>query len=238
MICKMAFRHHIRRRARHGASPDPLMGPVAPPDAQEIVAHDAPQLLDPPAGDPLSQLAFIRSTMESAAVFTSVPGRGQIFIGLTALIAAYIAAQSPLATNSQRWLLIWMSEATLAGAIGALTMHHKAKQAGQSLLTGVGRKVMMNLMPALFAGGLLTIVMHLWGYDRAIPPMWMLLYGTAVISGGAFSVSIVPVMGLLFLALGSIMAFSPLAWVDWQMAFGFGVLHIIFGTLITRKHGG
>jgi|GEM_PF-653494 len=191
-----------------------------------------------PPADPLAQLAFIRSTMENAAVFTSVPGRGQIAVGCTALAAAYIAAQIPFAQDPQRWLLIWMFEAVLATSISAFTMQRKAARAGQSLMSGPGKKVLMNLMPAMFAGALLTLVMHMAGADRAVPPMWFLLYGTAVISGGAFSVSIVPVMGLSFLAFGSVIAFTPLAWVDWEMALGFGVMHIVYGAVIARKHGG
>ena len=62
--------------------------------------------------------------------------------------------------------------------------------------------------------------------------------GTAVITGGAFSVSIVPVMGLSFLALGALEIFAPAAWVNYFMAAGFGGLHIVFGGIIARRHGG
>lgn len=204
----------------------------------ESQLHSEPHTDSLPPADPLAQLAFIRSTMENAAVFTSVPGRGQIMVGCTALAAAYIAAQIPFAQDPQRWLLIWMCEAVLATAISTISMQHKAARAGQSLMSGPGKKVLMNLMPAMFAGALLTLVMHMAGGDRVIPPMWFLLYGTAVISGGAFSVSIVPVMGVSFLAFGSVIAFTPLAWVDWEMALGFGVIHIVYGAVIARKHGG
>ena len=72
----------------------------------------------------------------------------------------------------------------------------------------------------------------------AIPAMWLMLYGTAVITGGAFSVSIVPVMGLSFLALGVLEVFAPGSWVNYFMAAGFGGLHLVFGGVIARKHGG
>src|SRR5579859_2160013 len=177
--------------------------------------------------DPMAQLAFIRSTMEGAAVFTSVPGRGQMVIGATAMVAAYIAAQGSLLQNATQWLSIWMFEALLAGALGFYFMHRKAKQAGQSLFYGVGKRVVMNLVPPLFVGGLLTILLHHFDLNSPIPAMWLMLYGTAVISAGAFSVGIVPVMGVCFLALGTVTAFTPVAWVDWTMALGFGGLHLL-----------
>ena len=72
----------------------------------------------------------------------------------------------------------------------------------------------------------------------AIPGMWLLLYGTAVVAGGAFSVQIVPVMGLVYGGGGVLALFSPMSWSHWIMGAAFGGLHIVFGIPIARRHGG
>jgi hypothetical protein len=72
-----------------------------------------------PAGRALEDLHFIRETMESAAAFTAVPGLGGVIIGVTALVAAFVAARqsSPLA-----WLLTWVVEGVLAFAVASGAM--------------------------------------------------------------------------------------------------------------------
>ena len=71
-----------------------------------------------------------------------------------------------------------------------------------------------------------------------MPGAWLLLYGTGVVTGGAYSVRPVPLMGAAFMGLGTIAFFTPAAWGNAFMAAGFGGLHILFGIVIWRKHGG
>jgi hypothetical protein len=76
------------------------------------------------------------------------------------------------------------------------------------------------------------------GMYPLLPGMWMLLYGTAVVAAGAFSVRIVPVMGAAFILVGAVALFAPVAWSTGLLIVGFGVLHIVFGLVIARRHGG
>src|SRR5271154_3771390 len=180
-------------------------------------------------------LRFIRETMERAASFTAVPGWGGVAMGITALGAAAIASSqaSPMA-----WLLTWISEAVLAIAIAGWTTYSKARASGTSLFSGPGRRFVYSFAPPLFVGALLTLLLVRSGLTGAVAGVWLLLYGTGVVTGGAFSIRIVPLMGLCFMVLGATALFSSWGWGDAFLAAGFGGLHIVFGAVIARKYGG
>ena len=141
-----------------------------------------------------------------------------------------------------RWLATWMAEGALAVAIGILAMCRKASAAGLPMWSPPARKFVFSFMPPLVVGAALTIVLWRAGLIAAIPGVWLMLYGTGVITGGAFSVPVVPVMGACFLVVGALAMFpSPawaLPWNDVWLGVGFGGLHILFGAIIARRYGG
>jgi hypothetical protein len=183
----------------------------------------------------IENLRFIRDTMERAHAFTGVPGWGGVGMGVTALIAAWIAAQQP---TVERWLLTWVAEGWLAFAIGGLAMVRKAAAGDTPLTSRPGRRFVLAYTPPILAGALLTIVLYKAGLTGLLPGVWLLLYGTGVVTGGALSVPVVPVMGVCFMLLGMVALFAPAAWGDWLLGAGFGLLHIGFGAWIARRYGG
>jgi hypothetical protein len=182
-------------------------------------------------------LQYIRRTMEGAASFTAVPGFGGILMGVSALAAGALAHSSG-AAEPQRWLAIWLMEGVLALALGLLFASRKARRIQVELFSRPARKFMLAFAPSLVAGAVLTSALERAGQMGLLPGCWLLLYGAGISAAGAFSVRIVPVMGTCFLAIGSAAMFSPPAWGDAWLAAGFGGLHIIFGVLIARRHGG
>ena len=195
-------------------------------------APDQPPALHERAMD---NLRYIRETMERATAFTGISGWGEVAIGVTALIAAVLAANQ---TTFKAWLAVWIAEGLISLLIAGWSMDRKARAASMPLVSGPGRKAVFSLSPPIIAGGLLTLVLVRAGLTNLIPGMWLLLYGTGVITGGMFSVPVVPVMGSCFMLLGAIALFAPAALANWFMAAGFGGLHLIFGVIIARKHGG
>lgn len=183
----------------------------------------------------MDNLAFIRDTMEAAGSFTAVSGWGMVAVGIIATIAATIASAQSTVLNS---LSVWVAAAVLAPAVMLFAIVRKARKARMPLLSGPARKFVLSFSPPMLVGALLTIVLYRAGLSSIIPGMWLLLYGTAVVAGGAFSVKVVPVMGFFFMLAGTIAVLAPPSWNDWIMAAAFGGLHIAFGIPIARRHGG
>jgi hypothetical protein len=180
-------------------------------------------------------LRYIRETMESAAEFTAVPGWGGVAMGVTALVAAFAASRQ---TTPRAWLTVWLIEAFVAVAIAAPAAATKAHRANSALFSGPGRKFVLSFAPPIVVGGLLTFALYHAGVFAALPGVWLLLYGTAIVTGGAFSVRVVPVMGLCLMLIGSTALLAPAVWGDALMAAGFGVVQIGFGWWIARHYGG
>jgi hypothetical protein len=183
----------------------------------------------------MDNLSFIRQTMERATSFTAVPGWGGVAMGTTALLAAAFAERH---RGTPLWLTTWLGTAVVALAIGGGAMTAKARRAGTSVFCYSGRRFVLSYIPPFLVGVLLTIVLVRAGLESALPGTWLLLYGTGVVTGGAYSVRAVPLMGLCFMTLGAVALFAPARWGDGLMALGFGGLHIGFGLVIARRHGG
>lgn len=215
-------------------APTPASAPPAPPSAS----------LGDRARD---DLRFIRHTMERGTAFTAVPGWGGVAMGLSAVGAAPLAAAQP---TPQRWLMVWLGEAALAVAIGGWALRKKALRTELAVLSGAGRRFFLGFLPPAGAAAVLTLTRSGDGDLMFIAALWLLLYGAAVMTAGAFSVKVVPRMGMAFMALGvTALALDPIfgsgpktasgfMLYDALLALGFGGLHIGFGLYIARKYGG
>ena len=172
--------------------------------------------------------------MEKAGAFTAVPGWGGVGMGCVALVAAFLAH----GTRGAGWLGVWLAAAAVAFTIGVVAIVRKARRSGVSLFGGVSRRFYLTLGAPLAVGALLTAALAARHSYDLLPGVWLLLYGAAVLSAGASSVPLVPTLGYAFMAVGAFALFSPAAWGDLDMAFGFGLLQIGFGIAIARRHGG
>jgi hypothetical protein len=183
----------------------------------------------------LDNLRFIRETMERSSVFTSVPGYGGMLMGFTAIAAAYISATRP---TIREWLIVWLIEAFLAFAIGLLSMWQKSKLSNTPFNSAPAKKFAASFLPSLICG--IVITLGMWRHElfEYMIPVWLLTYGAAVVTGGSFSVKVVPIMGWCFIALGTAAFFLPFVYGNYFMGLGFGVLHVVFGFIIGRKFGG
>lgn len=183
----------------------------------------------------LANLRYIRETMERSVSVTAVPGWGGIAMGTSALVSALIATKQP---SEQAWVSVWILEACVALLLGVTATWRKARRRNVPLWSAPYRKFAFSFTPPIFAGAVVTAAMVRSGSYQFLPGTWLCLYGVAVMTGGAFSIPVVPVMGSVFLATGAAALFFPGLSSDLWLALGFGVMHIVFGLIIARRYGG
>lgn len=187
----------------------------------------------------LSNLRYIREAMERAGSFTSIPGWGGVAVGITAIAAAVLAHRYGLSRISMRtWMLIWLLEAVVAAVIAGVTMVRKAARSEVSFRGAPARRFFISYFAPIVAGAALTIFLARHGFLTALPAAWLLLYGASFVSSGAYSIPVVPVMGVCFMLLGIAACFVPFAVANVLMGLGFGGLHVIFGWVIATRYGG
>ncbi len=183
--------------------------------------------------DPKETLAYIRRTMESASTFTAVSGWGLVVSGLVAFVAAWLARSSGIAAD----LRVWVPAAALSVAIASVANIVKARRMGVPIWSGVMRKIVWVMAPALLAGGMLTLALESNVSPQLLPGTWLSLYGAAVTAGGTLSIRAIRWMGIAFLVLGAAALYSPDLGLT-MLAVGFGGLHLAIGLDIVWRHGG
>ena len=200
-------------------------------------------------GDPLGvetareNLIYIRRTLEAAGQVTAVPGKCLIATGLMAIAGAAInefVTGAPWAPGSRTdyALTVWGIVLVVSLMIVSIGIYRKSLQMSTPIHPPLLRKLLWSLCPALFVGGVLTLLAVQSGNLDWLPVIWLGCYGAAVTNGGQVSVAPIRYMGVCFLIAAAGAAFTSkqagLAW----LALGFGWLHLVYGAYIARRHNG
>ena len=156
-------------------------------------------------------------------------------MGVVALVGGWIASRAP---SPHAWMRDWLASAAVAFIFGCLGIAWKSLRVETPLIRGPALRFLLTLAAPLAAGAVLTVTLARTGRYELLPGVWLLLYGTAVATGGASSVRIVPILGVCLMLLGVVALAGPASWGNPLLMLGFGVLQIGFGLAIARRHGG
>ena len=181
-----------------------------------------------------ASLRYIRRSME-AATSLAIPGSAGIAMGIVGCGATVLSLVPEL---RDYWLSIWLVAAVLASGVGGLLVLRPASVRALALSGTPIRKFALCLLPSLFAGAVLTAVLGAHDSLQAVPAVWLLLYGCALMSASVPTTRTIGVMGASFTALGLIALLIPDEFQMLALGLGFGGLHIAFGCWIARgRHG-
>lgn len=201
----------------------------------------------------LEALQDIRQMMKQSSRFLSLSGLSGIFAGVYALAGAWWGNKiisdylkeywvAPREESPYYQMLLNCVLVCVAVLIASLTTafiltSRKAKKAGQTLMDPTALKLLINMLIPLTAGGIFCLAMlyHGDGYMIFVGPAMLIFYGLALINASKYTLHDVRYLGLLELLLGLICLFFPGYGLTFW-AIGFGVLHIIYGSIMWFKY--
>ncbi len=200
----------------------------------------------------LNALKDIRQMMDRSSRFISLSGLSGVFAGIIALIGSYFAyneidkffnyrgyapgfqGEIDLKYNLIK-LAIIILVVSLAG--GVLFTYRKSQRSNLPIWDKTSKSLLINLFVPLAAGGLFIIALLLNHPNSyiIIAPTCLIFYGLALVNASKFTYSDIRYLGFCEIILGVIcMFYVGYGLIFW--AFGFGVLHIIYGLLMYFKY--
>ena len=199
----------------------------------------------------LDTLNDIRNIMNRSSKFISLSGLSGIFAGITALVGAYFAhqvlkdylagnigfgydAQSDIEIELLKIGILVLIVALLGGIFFT---YRQSRKKNLPLWDSTSRNLIVNLAIPLVTGGLFVIALLL-NHSNAVglvAPSTLIFYGLALINASKFTYSDIKFLGVCEIILGIIAMFN-IGYGLYFWAAGFGVLHILYGSIMYFKY--
>jgi hypothetical protein len=125
----------------------------------------------------------------------------------------------------------------LAVGVSLYFSYRKSVTKGIKIWTPVSRRMLINFIVPLAAGGIFIIILYLQNYWQLVIPSMLIFYGLALVNAGKFTYNEVFYLGLIEITTGFLAALLP-GYGIFFWALGFGLLHIIYGLIMYRKYEG
>ena len=192
--------------------------------------------------DYLKDITEIRAIMERSSRFISLSGLSGVMAGVYALAGAYVAhlvVQDYRANPHEYVVTYLMADAAvvllLAVGTGVFLTTRRARAQGATIWDATARRLLINLLIPLVVGGLFSLILVARGTVGIIAPSMLIFYGLALVNASKYTLTDIRYLGFAEIGLGLLAALIPgyslLFW-----ALGFGVFHIIYGTLMYYTH--
>ncbi|MFN3648136.1 MAG: hypothetical protein ACK47B_01045 [Armatimonadota bacterium] len=173
-------------------------------------------------------LAVIRTLMERGTRYTHLSSHAGLAAGGITLIGCGLRVwlHTP-------FLPTWLGVLIAAAAASVYFTAAMAHANGEPFWTRQTRTVVMALLPALGAGLVLTSVLSELRVEWILPGVWMLLWGCGALAMSFFTPRVISMLGIAFLAAGSLTLGLDLRSDALTMGLTFGAIHLAYGLVLT-----
>lgn len=195
--------------------------------------------------DYLKDISEIKNMMNKSSRFISLSGLSGILAGIYALIGAAIAyylvtvySDGVLILDGKIFrlcLLTLFMVAFLSVATGIFLTTRKAKKQNAKIWDATSRRLVFNFLIPLIAGGAYILIILSQGKYGQSGGLMLIFYGLALVNASKYSIGDIQYLGFIQIILGLIGAMAP-GYGFWLWVFGFGVMHIIYGTWMHFKY--
>ncbi len=193
----------------------------------------------------LKDITEIKDMMNKSSRFFSLSGLSGIMAGIYALIGAAIAYY--LVSISGRDYLILDGKifnyilldlagvALLSIATAIILSTRKAKKNNETLWNGTSKRLLTAFLIPLITGGVYIAIKIFSNHYGLTGSLMLIFYGLALVNASKYTIGNVKYLGYAEIVLGLICAVYP-GYGFWFWVLGFGVMHILYGSLIYFKH--
>lgn len=192
----------------------------------------------------LNDISEIKNMMSKSSQFISLSGFAGIIVGIYALIGTFIVNQliikheGQITLESKNFQLIAVTAflvLVLSIVTATLLTFGKAKKQGEKVWNATSRRMLINFLIPLTTGGIFALLLLRKEYYELIAPITLIFYGLACVNASKYTFRDIRYMGITTIILGLIATeFSGYGLQFW--ALGFGVCHILYGTIMYFKY--
>jgi hypothetical protein len=195
----------------------------------------------------LEDLKEIKQLMHKSSKFISLSGLSGIMAGVYALGGSYWAYKllenktvyiRDYSTNNvllvKQLLFIALGVAVLAICTAYILSKNKAKKNGEKLWEATTKYLLVDLAIPLITGGIFGLILLYHEHFGVIAPITLIFYGLALVSASKYTLNTIKYLGISEIVVGLLSAFY-VGYGLYFWAFGFGVLHIIYGVAMYIK---
>ncbi|WP_370898579.1 hypothetical protein [Chryseobacterium gossypii] len=195
-------------------------------------------------------LSHIRSMMERSSRFISLSGLSGVFAGLVALIGAayayfvfqregidYFDGERNIYSPAlvRKLIIIGILILFFAVLSGYFFTVSKSRKKGLKIWDATTKRLLITFSVPLVTGGVVCLALLYHHLFPLVAPATLIFYGIALVNAERYTLTDIKYLGYCQIVLGLVSIFF-LGWGLLFWAFGFGILHIVYGLIMHKKY--